>query len=325
MTKIFLRTILTFMTTQQIYNLAIKMGIDSDLRGKAKVAKVLQRNKEKYSKLDKDKKKEFDLESLKNPYSDTRILHEANKGQIKKILMGIDIGPGEMMLADKLGCNLVISHHPLGKALADLSDVMHLQAQVLARYGVPINIAEGVLRERIEEVSRGVAPINHNRVVDIAKLLKINLISVHTPCDNLAADFLFKFIKRKKPELVLDIIRDLKKIPEYSAAVKLKSGPRVFAGSSENSVGKIAITEITGGTEGAKTIYSKMAQAGLGTVIGMHLGEEHRKEAQKAHMNVVIAGHMSSDSLGINLFLDKLEKKKIKIIPCSGVIRIKRK
>jgi len=39
--------------------------------------------------------------------------------------------------------------------------------------------------------------------------------------------------------------------------------------------------------------------------------EEHRQEAEKAHVNVVIAGHMSSDSIGVNLFLDELEKKEL--------------
>jgi hypothetical protein len=39
---------------------------------------------------------------------------------------------------------------------------------------------------------------------------------------------------------------------------------------------------------------------------------------------VVIAGHISSDSLGMNLFLDELEKKGIKIIPAAGLIRIPR-
>jgi len=38
----------------------------------------------------------------------------------------------------------------------------------------------------------------------------------------------------------------------------------------------------------------------------------------------VIAGHISSDSLGVNLLLDELEKKGIEIIPCSGLIRISR-
>jgi len=52
--------------------------------------------------------------------------------------------------------------------------------------------------------------------------------------------------------------------------------------------------------------------------------EEHRAEAAKAHVNVVIAGHISSDSLGLNLFLDELEKKGIEVIACSGLIRVKR-
>jgi len=312
------------MILQQIYNIAIEMGVESDLRGKATVQKVLKQTKEKYQKLDKNKKQEFDIEKLTNPYSDTRILFD-NKKPAKKILAGVDIGTGEMLLAKRLRCDTVVSHHPLGLALADLSDVMHLQAQVLAQYGVPINIAEGVLKERIEEVSRGIAPINHNRTVDSAKLLNINLICIHTPCDNLAADFLDEYIKAKKPETVGQIIKALKEIPEYNQAVKLKAGPRIFVGSEESSVGRIALTEITGGTEGAKEIYEKMAQAGLGTVIGMHLGEEHRKSAQEAHINVVIAGHMSSDSLGINLFLDELENRGLELITCSGIIRVKRK
>jgi len=84
------------------------------------------------------------------------------------------------------------------------------------------------------------------------------------------------------------------------------------------------VTEITGGTEGSPKLYEKMAQVGIGTVIGMHISEEHKKEAEAANLNVVIAGHMSSDSLGVNLFLDELEKQGIEIIPCSGLIRVSR-
>jgi N-dimethylarginine dimethylaminohydrolase len=71
-------------------------------------------------------------------------------------------------------------------------------------------------------------------------------------------------------------------------------------------------------------MYEKMAQAGIGTIVGMHMNEEHKKEAEAANINVVIAGHISSDSLGMNLFLDELEKKGIEVVPCSGLIRVKR-
>ena len=56
----------------------------------------------------------------------------------------------------------------------------------------------------------------------------------------------------------------------------------------------------------------------------MHMGAELRDEADKHNMHVVIAGHMSSDSLGINLFLDELERKGVETIPTSGLIRVHR-
>jgi len=315
------------MDIQEIYNLAVKLGIENDLRGKQAVLKNLKRIKEKYDKLPKDKKEKFDVEKLTNPYSDTRILYESKKKKdIKKVLVGIDMEGEELLLADKMGVDLVIAHHPEGKAYADVHEVMHLQAEVLAKYGVPINIAESVLKPRISEVSRGVAPINHQRAVDMARLLDLNFMCVHTVCDNLVANFLKKETGKKLKDLeyVEEVMNLLRSIPEYREAEKLGAGPRLFAGSEENRAGKIALTEITGGTEGSTKIYEKLAQAGIGTIIGMHMSEMHKKEADKAHINAVMAGHMSSDSIGVNLFLDQLERKGIQIIPTSGLIRVSR-
>ncbi|MFA6526290.1 MAG: NGG1p interacting factor NIF3, partial [Candidatus Buchananbacteria bacterium] len=160
--------------------------------------------------------------------------------------------------------------------------------------------------------------------VDAARLLDINLICIHTPCDNLAADFLNKIITTTEIETVGELMKILKKIPEYAVAMKHKSGPKVFAGSEDNYTGKIALTEITGGTSNSKEIYEKMSQAGIGTIVGMHMSEDHKKEAAKHHVNVVIAGHMSSDSLGVNLLLDEIEKRGVVVAPFSGLIRVKR-
>jgi len=318
------------MTIRQIYNLAIETGIKADLRGEKEVRKNLKKINEKYNKLSKEKKERFDREKLTNPFSDTRLLVGNPDKEVKRIMVGIDIDTSELLMARYLAdqyerkIDLVLAHHPIGHALADLSDVMHLQADILAQYGVPINIAEAVMRPRISEVARGVLPINHNKPVDAAKLLNLALICIHTPADNLSASFLNKVIKNKKPETLGEIIKILREIPEYKEADKEKAGPKIFVGRADAKVGRIALTEITGGTDGAKEIYQNMAQAGIGTVIGMHMKEEHRAEAEKAHVNVVIAGHISSDSLGMNLFLDELERKGIEIIPCSGLIRVKR-
>jgi putative NIF3 family GTP cyclohydrolase 1 type 2 len=314
------------MKTQEIYNLAINKGIDADFRERTGVQRFLERKRTKYERLPEEEKKEFDKEALQNPYLDSRILNIAKDKEIKKVLVGIDIEPAEILLAKEIGdIDLIISHHPLGKGLAHLADVMELQCDVLSSYGVPINIAEGLMKERISEVARGINAANHQRTVDVARLLGFNLICLHTACDNLAAEFLKNKIEKKDSLMRLeDLINLLRKIPEYKEAIKIGAGPKIFVGDKENRCGKIAVTEITGGTEGSPKLYEKMATAGIGTVVGMHISEKHKEKAEEAHVNVVIAGHMSSDSLGMNLFLDELEKKKIEIIPCSGLTRVSR-
>ena len=313
------------MKIKDIYNLAVKIGKEADFRSALEIEKFLSRRKEKLEKLSKEERTEFDEESLSNPYSDTRVLHISDDREIKKILVGIDIEPAEVLLAKELGSiDLIISHHPLGNALANLHEVMELQCDVLSQYGVPINVAEGLMKERISEVARGINAYNHQRTVDAAKLLGMSLICAHTSADNLAAKFLKEKIEKENPERIESLIKFLKEIPEYKEALKSGVGPKIFVGNSDNHCGRIALSEITGGTEGSPKLYEKMAIAGIGTVVGMHISEEGKKEAEKAHINVVIAGHISSDSLGMNLFLDELEKQGIEIILCSGLIRVSR-
>lgn len=313
------------MRLQEIYNLAVQTGMDGDPRGRAGAEKVLTKHKQEYEKLEDKEKEYFDMESLSNPYSDSRVHFGDTETEVKKIITGIDIEGDELIVAKQLGdIDLAIAHHPRGRALLGLDDVMHMQADMLNQYGVPINVAEGLLHKRISEVTRGLSPGNHYKAVEIARLLNMPYMCTHTVTDNLAFQFLKNLIAKENPETVGDILELLLTVPEYKQARKLGSGPTLFAGKKGNRAGVIAVTEITGGTEGAHDIYEKMANAGVGTVIAMHQSEKHRKFAEKAHINVVIAGHMSSDSVGMNHFLDKLEKKGIEIVPCSGLIRVSR-
>lgn len=321
------------MTIKQIYNLAINEGIRHDLRSPARVRDILKRVKEKYNKLSDEKKKQFDEDRLFNPYADSRIYFGEPDAKVKKVLVGVDIGTGEVMLANELNrrspskpIDLIIAHHPLSTGLAGLHEVMELQVELLAHYGIPINIAEKITEQRISQVERGVSSANHGQSVDAAKLLGLPIMSIHTPADNHVASYLYKEFKKREKELVYveDVVAFLKTILEYQQAVEQKAGPIIFAGSPGHFAGKIAVTEITGGTDGAKEIYERLAHAGIGTIISMHQREEWKDEAKRHHLNVIVAGHMASDSLGLNLLLDNLEKKGVEIVPCSGFIRVSR-
>lgn len=311
------------MKLKDILEVAIKLGVKADLRGEGAVKKHLDRQKKKYESLSAKAKEDFDKERLTNPYMDTGIWVDNGK-QIKKAMAAVDITSGDILVAKEIGADCVINHHPHGKGLSMLGDVMHLQADILAMYGVPINVAESLLHVRISEVARGVHAANHYKTIDAARLVGMNLMNVHTPADNLIANFIKTEVEKKKPEFVGDLVSIIKEIPEYKRSAELGVPVRLFSGSEDNHAGKVAFTELTGGTEGSKHIYAELAKAGVGTIVGMHLSEEHRKNAEEAHINVVIAPHIASDSLGMNLFLDELEKRGVEIVPFGGLIRVKR-
>ena len=314
------------MTIKEIFNLAIKTGVENDPRGCAEVARILRENKKSYDELPKKKQTEYDKDKFVNPYSDSRILTKIDERKVKRVLVGVDIDSAEVVLAKELErsgkkIDLIIAHHPEGKALADLHEVMDIQTAVLARAGVPENIGEGVLHDRLEQVWRQISPVNHYQSVMTAELLGIPMINIHTPADNCVWKFVDDYISKKKSRTVGEIVDALKEIPEYRRATELHSGPTIFAGSEKNHAGKIVVSGMTGGTSGSEKIYERMSHYGVGTEIAMHVREEDRDEAMKHYINIVIAGHIASDSLGLNIIMDKLEKSGIEIIPCSGYIR----
>src|SRR5260370_20699894 len=90
------------MTIQDIYNLAVEMGMKADPRGTASVKKYLQINKKRYEDLPEKRKKYFDQESFTNPYSDTRIFTKDTTGEIKRAMAGIDANATEVLFADRL-------------------------------------------------------------------------------------------------------------------------------------------------------------------------------------------------------------------------------
>lgn len=312
-----------------IYRFVVKKGIEKDPRSKAEISKVLSEEKKECRKLKGVDARCYDRERLVNPYADTRILNGDVNTDVRTIIVGVDMEGPELLLADRLNekgrdIDLVLAHHPEGAAYANFYDVMHLQASSFAKLGVPLEVGKELLKERMGEVERSVAPANHLRSVDIARLLGLPFMCVHTPADNHVNSYLQKLFDSRKPKTLTDTLGLLKAIPEYADALKKHAGPRILIGDPKKKAGKVFV-DMTGGTEGPKRIFPRLSQAGVGTIVAMHLSEEHFKNAKSEMMNVIIAGHIASDNLGLNLILDEIEKKeKMCIIPCSGFVRIRR-
>jgi putative NIF3 family GTP cyclohydrolase 1 type 2 len=311
-----------------IYQTAIRVGREADPRGPEGLKRSLEETQKEFDELKEKDRKFFDTERLTNPYHDTRIVNGSPDTEVKSLIVGIDMEVGELVLADRLrekrGLDLVLTHHPEGRALTRFYDVMWMQTDILHSVGVPITVAEGLLRERIKQVANRILPVNHTRAADAARLLDLPFLCVHTPADNLVTRFLQNLFDGKKPNQVGEVVDMLMEIPEYRHFSAQGVAPEIVAGGGKNRCGGVMV-DMTGGTEGSKDVFERLARTEVGTIVGMHMSEDHLKEAEKNHINVIIAGHMASDTIGINLFLDAVEKEEpLEIISTSGFERMRR-
>ncbi|MGD8719250.1 MAG: NGG1p interacting factor NIF3 [Candidatus Zixiibacteriota bacterium] len=325
------------MKLREFFDRAVAAGRASDPRGEDGILGYLARERRTYENSSDDAKGDFDVERLVNPYHDTRILNGPEDTDVQAVMVGIDFEVGELVLADRLRergtqLDLCVAHHPEGSALANLYRVMEMQADIMAELGVPINVAEGILDPRLHEVKRRLLAQNHFRSVAAAKLLGLPFMCLHTVADNCVTKYLQDLFDEKKPEVLSEVVALLKAQPEYADAKLNGTGLQVLSRSikSESDLSRIRAGEVfvdmTGGTGGSKWMFEKLAtNTNVGTFVAMHVSEDNLEIAKKNHINVVIAGHMASDSLGLNLLLDSIAAgEKLEIVACSGFTRIER-
>ena len=116
------------------------------------------------------------------------------------------------------------------------------------------------------------------------------------------------------PEVMLRHIEQMKNvgISEKDAKKALDEG---------SPVGKFFVA-ISAGTSGGAAIAKAYFKAGINTLLYMHLGEGDYKKLKKEKIkgNLIVTGHMPSDSIGINIYLNELEKRGIFVQRFSGVI-----
>ena len=110
-------------------------------------------------------------------------------------------------------------------------------------------------------------------------------------------------------------------IPEVEASLVQ---PELWLGRPENPVGRW-IVQMAAGTNGGAAIYRTYYEHGIDTILAMHIDDaELRKleHEQPARANLVITGHMPSDSIGMNRLIRAMEQRGLEVIAGSGVIRV---
>jgi hypothetical protein len=245
-------------------------------------------------------------------------------GEVRRVFVGIDVDVGELLLARALGADGVIAHHPIGShARLGLAKVIEGHETQMRAAGIPAEVAHEMMLARQRPVAHSLHTTNYDRVVDAARQLDMPMMNIHLAADLIGRQFFIDFVGRVVDggaTTVGGLLGELKTIPEMEASLVQ---PELWLGEAENPVGRWVV-QMAAGTNGGAPVYRTYYEHGIDTILAMHIDERDLRELeqlQRPAANLVITGHIPSDSIGMNRVLDALEKQGIEVIAGSGVIR----
>jgi putative NIF3 family GTP cyclohydrolase 1 type 2 len=239
--------------------------------------------------------------------------------RIRKVLVSIDVGVGELLLAKNLGCDAVISHHPAGgKAQLEGYKVFMRHIGQMKAAGVPLDVAREAVKNKYRVLDIQHHPENYDQTPSTAKKLGLPLLTIHSPCDEMGRRMLVQAIKSLDENATISqLVSRINTFPEFKNA---KTKIEVRLGSPRNKTGKVAISHAAytnGGFDVAKAYF----EHGIDTLSYIHVSEPDltKLAAAKLGRNLVVLGHIASDWLGINRLLRELEKDDVESIPTTDL------
>lgn len=253
------------------------------------------------------------LAGLANVPEDSTIYVKGKK--IKRIMFGIDAGVPELLLAKQLNHDLVIAHHPAGgTAVLDYHHVFRRHGSLLASAGVPKAESDKAISRKLKRMEVDGHMRNYGHTIDVAKLLKMPYMNIHTPLDEIGRKIMQGQIDRKTDEKskVKDIVAALDELPEFkNAATRIK----IRMGKPENCAGRVLVSH-GAGTNGGYDVAKAYFDHGVQTLIYIHIdpADLNKLSARISRKgNLIVTGHIASDSVGINPFLRELGNEGIKV------------
>ena len=240
--------------------------------------------------------------------------------KLRRVLVAIDVGIGELLLAKNLDCDGVIAHHPAGgKAQLDGYKVFLRHVDQMRAAGVPANVATEAVKNKYRILDIQHHPENYDQVPNAAKKLGLSLVTIHSPCDEIGRRIIVQTVKGlDEAATVGKLVSRIGALPEFRDA---ETKIAVRLGSPSRKVGRVAISHAAY-TNGGYEVAQAYFQNGVDTLSYIHISEpDLTKLASENLANLVVLGHIASDWLGINRLLRELEKNDIEPVALTDLYK----
>lgn len=259
----------------------------------------------------------LELAGFKSIPSDSAVYVQGKN--IKRVLFGIDADVPELLIAKRMGYDAVISHHPKGGlAIVDYHQVFSRHIQLMTDAGVPEDEARKAVCRKLASLEVEMHARNYAHAVDMAKILKMPYMNIHTPLDELGRRKMARIVSHetKREATIGDVVSALEGIPEFAKAT---TDIKIRIGKAADPAGKTVVSH-GAGTNGGYEVAKAYFEHGVDTLIYIHISpSDLEKLRYDASGNLIITGHIASDSIGINPLIAKMEAEGI-LVTRLGII-----
>ncbi|MFP4344160.1 MAG: hypothetical protein ACLFU8_05660 [Anaerolineales bacterium] len=239
---------------------------------------------------------------------------------IERLLFGLDIGAGELLMARQLGYDAVIAHHPVGVTYRAWQ-VFERHVDLLVDAGVPVEAARAAVAPKLETLRLGGIVRNYEQVPQAARLLGMPFLNIHAPLDELGrrkmqAAVDARLVADAEPSLG-DVARTLSELP---AARRALTEVQVLLGDADAPAGRVVVAHgalTNGGYEVARAYFDH----GIDTVVYIHItaGDLVRLQAHDGGQ-LLVTGHLTGDAVGIAPYVEALRRRGLTVDVLSDVL-----
>lgn len=241
---------------------------------------------------------------------------------IRTVLFGIDIKSPELKLAADLGFDAAVSHHPTGGAARlCFHQVLYRHVEQMVSAGVPREMALSVIEPVVEHHRVTASMSNYDHEPSVARLLDLPYLNIHTPLDE---------IGRRRLQAAADELDSEDTVSTLITHLSTRFGEFAHAdteielrvGVPSNPMGRVVMSH-GAGTNGGYPVAKAYFDHGVDTLIYIHCrpaDSQRLREEYGDAKNLIVTGHIVSDSIGINPYIERLRNEGIDVTPISGIL-----
>jgi putative NIF3 family GTP cyclohydrolase 1 type 2 len=261
----------------------------------------------------------LDMAGLSEVPGDSAVHHAGRR--IRRLLVGIDLRAPELALAKSLGYGAVLTHHPVGIAALNFHTVLQRHVDQMIAAGVPERAARAAIDETAAARRVLDSMTNYDHDPSIARLLDMPYLNIHTPLDEIGRQRMADAAAAVPAErTVSDLVqRFVETFEEFRAAA---TRVEVLVGRDAHRLGRVVVSHAAG-TNGGYSVAKAYFEHGVDTLVYIHCrpDDARRLEAEFGETKaLVVTGHIASDSVGINPYVDRLRDEGLDVTTASGVL-----